>query len=185
MSDYNNGGRTAYWTQNADGSWQAHALDQGTLNHLGGVIAYDREGDGYLDFVLADSAYDSISFVKNVNGTLTYESNTGFANGHPGGAIPADLGVMHEVGAVDIDNNGTVDITAHIDYNGAGVSVQSDYSRGLGILNNTVNGDGITSFSSVGLLCQRLPCGRRHLSGHRLEPRWADGHHRDPAFRRR
>jgi len=149
VSDYTNGGYTAYWMQNADGTYQAHALNQGTLNHLGGVIAYDREGDGYLDFVLADSEADSISFIKNVNGTLSYESNAGFSAGHPGGAIPDALSVLHEVGAVDIDNNGTVDITAHIDYNGAGNNVGNG-SRGLGILYNTTNGDGTTSFSSVG-----------------------------------
>ncbi|NDJ58739.1 hypothetical protein GWD52_17440 [Enterobacteriaceae bacterium 4M9] len=149
VSSYGNNGRTAYWIQNADGSWTPKALNQGTLNHLGGVIAYDREGDGYLDFVLADSEADSISFIKNVNGTLSYESNSGFAAGHPGGAIPSALSVLHEVGAVDIDNNGTVDITAHIDYNGAGNNAGNG-SRGLGILYNTVNGNGTTSFSTVG-----------------------------------
>ncbi|MDH2067734.1 Ig-like domain-containing protein [Pantoea sp. GD03673] len=149
VSSYGNANHTAYWMQNADGTYQAHALNQGSLNHLGGVIAYDREGDGYLDFVLADSESDSISFIKNVNGSLTYESNKGFSNGHPGGAIPSALSILHEVGAVDIDNNGTVDITAHIDYNGAS-SYVGNASRGLGILYNTANGNGTTSFSSVG-----------------------------------
>ena len=64
ISSYSNAGRTAYWLQSADGSYSAKALDQGTLNHLGGVISYDREGDGYLDFVLGDSEADSISFIK-------------------------------------------------------------------------------------------------------------------------
>ncbi|MDR9964190.1 hypothetical protein KIF59_23185 [Enterobacter cloacae subsp. cloacae] len=39
ISSYSNAGRTAYWLQNADGSCSAKALDQGTLNHLGGVIS--------------------------------------------------------------------------------------------------------------------------------------------------
>ena len=149
VSSYGNAGRTAYWLQNADGSYSAKALDQGSLNHLGGVIAYDREGDGYLDFVLADSEADSISFVKNENGTLSHEDNAGFYDGHPGGAIPSALSVLHEVGAVDIDNNGTVDITAHIDYNGAG-SYVGNLSRGLGILYNQTNGTTKTSFGEVG-----------------------------------
>ncbi|WP_320730817.1 Ig-like domain-containing protein [Enterobacter sichuanensis] len=149
VSSYGNAGRTAYWLQNADGSYSAKALDQGSLNHLGGVIAYDREGDGYLDFVLADSEADSISFVKNENGTLSHEDNAGFYDGHPGGAIPSALSVLHEVGAVDIDNNGTVDITAHIDYNGAG-SYVGNLSRGLGILYNQTNGTTKTSFAEVG-----------------------------------
>jgi hypothetical protein len=149
VSSYGNAGRTAYWLQNADGSYSAKALDQGSLNHLGGVIAYDREGDGYLDFVLADSEADSISFVKNENGTLSHEANSGFYDGHPGGAVPSALSVLHEVGAVDIDNNGTVDITAHIDYNGAG-SYAGNNSRGLGILYNQTNGTTKTSFGEVG-----------------------------------
>ena len=149
VSSYGNGGRTAYWMQNADGSFSPKAVDQGTLNHLGGVIAYDREGDGYLDFVLADSESDSISFLKNVNGVLSYEQASGFSTGHPGGAIPAALSIMHEVGAVDIDNNGTVDITAHVDYNGAGVNAGNG-SRGLGILYNELTGTGKTNFGTVG-----------------------------------
>ncbi|MHA7845482.1 Ig-like domain-containing protein [Serratia sp. D1N4] len=153
VSSYGNGGRTAYWMQNADGSYTAQALDQGTLNHLGGAIAYDREGDGFLDFVLADSEADSISFIKNENGTLTYEkgklaNGTAAPNGHPGGAIPSDLSVLHEVGAVDIDNNGTVDITAHIDYNGT--TAIGNTSRGLGILYNQTNGTTSTNFGQVG-----------------------------------
>ncbi|HHA2008255.1 TPA: Ig-like domain-containing protein [Enterobacter mori] len=149
VSSYGNAGRTAYWLQNADGSYSAKALDQGSLNHLGGVIAYDREGDGYLDFVLADSEADSISFVKNENGTLSHESNAGFYDGHPGGALPSAMSVLHEVGAVDIDNNGTVDITAHIDYNGAG-SYVGNTSRGLGIIYNQTTGTSETNFGEVG-----------------------------------
>ncbi|MGK8541297.1 Ig-like domain-containing protein [Enterobacter cloacae] len=149
VSSYGNAGRTAYWLQNADGSYSAKALDQGTLNHLGGVISYDREGDGYLDFVLGDSEADSISFIKNTQGTLSYEDNSGFSDGHPGGALPTSLSVLHEVGAVDIDNNGTVDITAHIDYNGAGNLVGNN-SRGLGILYNQTTGTSKTNFGEVG-----------------------------------
>ncbi|MGK8209957.1 Ig-like domain-containing protein [Enterobacter hormaechei] len=149
ISSYSNAGRTAYWLQNADGSYSAKALDQGTLNHLGGVISYDREGDGYLDFVLGDSEADSISFIKNTQGTLSYEDNSGFSDGHPGGALPTSLSVLHEVGAVDIDNNGTVDITAHIDYNGAGNLVGNN-SRGLGILYNQTTGTSKTNFGGVG-----------------------------------
>ncbi|WP_447887834.1 Ig-like domain-containing protein, partial [Serratia fonticola] len=148
VSSYGNGGRTAYWMQNADGSYAPKALNQGTLNHLGGAIAYDREGDGFLDFVLADSESDSISFIKNENGTLTYENGKAGYPGHPGGAIPAQLSVLHEVGAVDIDNNGTVDITAHIDYNGT--TYAGNASRGLGILYNQTTGTSSTNFGDVG-----------------------------------
>ncbi|VDZ75424.1 adhesin for cattle intestine colonization [Atlantibacter hermannii] len=150
ISSYQNSGRTAYWLQNADGSFSPKVLDQGTLNHLGGVIAYDREGDGYLDFVLADSEADSISFIKNNGGTLSYEKVSGKDNGHPGGAIPSNLSILHEVGAVDIDNNGTIDITAHIDYNGKGDLFPGNASRGMGIIYNQTNGTSKTTFGDVG-----------------------------------
>ncbi len=150
ISSYQNSGRTAYWIQNADGSFSPKVLDQGTLNHLGGVIAYDREGDGYLDFVLADSEADSISFIKNNGGTLSYEKVSGKDNGHPGGEIPSNLSILHEVGAVDIDNNGTIDITAHIDYNGKGDLFPGNASRGMGIIYNQTNGTSKTTFGDVG-----------------------------------
>ncbi|WP_213062690.1 beta strand repeat-containing protein [Acinetobacter populi] len=159
VSSYGNAGRTAYWLQNADGTYTPQALNQGTANHLGGAIAYDRTGDGYLDFVMADSAPDSISFIKNDNGTLTYEYNAS-TNGMPpsgaltianglgnnsvtGIAMPTNLSVMHETAAVDLDNNGTVDIVAHVDYNGY-TSIQSDTSRGLGVLYNSGTASGFT-----------------------------------------
>ncbi|MGL5525138.1 MAG: Ig-like domain-containing protein [Aeromonas veronii] len=149
VSDYGNSGRAPYWLQNADGTFSPRVVDQGALNHFGGVIAYDRHGDGYLDFVLADSEADSITFLKNTAGTLTYEKSGALSNGHPGGAIPSGLVILHELGAVDIDNNGTVDVTAHIDHNGAGVDA-GNLSRGLGILYNQTTGTAETNFGLVG-----------------------------------
>ncbi|KRW62889.1 Ig-like domain-containing protein, partial [Pseudomonas sp. TTU2014-080ASC] len=134
VSSYGNAGYTAYWMQNADGTYQPKALYQGTLNHLGGAIAYDRQGDGYLDFVLADSEADSISFIKNENGNLTYEQASGRAAGHPGGAMPWNHAILHEVGAVDLNNDGTVDITAHSNYNGT--TAIGNLGRGLAIMYN-------------------------------------------------
>uniref|UniRef100_UPI00056854D9 Ig-like domain-containing protein n=1 Tax=Stenoxybacter acetivorans TaxID=422441 RepID=UPI00056854D9 len=160
ISDYGNNGRTAYWMNNGNGTWTPQTVTQGTLNHLGGAVAYDREGDGYLDFVLADSESDSISFMKNTNGALTYESNvvngtgTSAENGRPplgaytiqnglgtssvtGATPPAALSVMHEIGTVDLDNNGTIDIIAHTDLNVAGTGITGNASRSMGIFYNT------------------------------------------------
>ncbi|WP_200874165.1 VCBS repeat-containing protein, partial [Serratia sp. DD3] len=147
VSAYDNGGRTAYWMQNADGSYTAKSVNQGSLNHLGGVIAYDRHGDGYLDFVLADSAPDSTSFLKNENGVLSPDGTYG----RPGGAIPSDLSMMHEIGAVDIDNNGTVDITAHVDvldYNGTNYFNRDDGNT-LAIIYNQTTGGSETTFGKL------------------------------------
>ncbi|WP_037383190.1 Ig-like domain repeat protein, partial [Serratia sp. DD3] len=147
VSAYDNGGRTAYWMQNADGSYTAKSVNQGSLNHLGGVIAYDRHGDGYLDFVLADSAPDSTSFLKNENGVLSPDGTYG----RPGGAIPSNLSLMHEIGAVDIDNNGTVDITAHVDvldYYGTNYFDRDD-GNSLAIIYNQTTGGSKTTFGKL------------------------------------
>ncbi|MCU1718868.1 Ig-like domain-containing protein, partial [Pseudomonas sp. 5P_3.1_Bac2] len=128
------GANTAYWLQNADGTYQPKALAQGTLNHLGGAIAYDRYGDGYLDFVLGDSEADSISFFKNDKGVISAEQVAGRAAGNPGGATPSNLVVLHEVSAVDLNNDGRVDITAHSNYNGS--TLAGNGGTGLAVLYN-------------------------------------------------
>ncbi|MFU8928168.1 beta strand repeat-containing protein [Acinetobacter puyangensis] len=165
ISSYGNAGRTAYWLQNADGTYTPQVLNQGTLNHLGGAIAYDRTGDGYLDFVLADSAPDSISFIENNAGTLTYALNDGedgrpasssttVVNGLGTGSVTGvslssisgnAISVMHEIGAVDIDNNGTVDIAAHIDRTNG--SYTGNNGRDLGFFYNTGTEEGFTFIS--------------------------------------
>ena len=163
VSDYHNSGRTAYWMQQSDGTWLPQVVDQGTLNHLGGLIAYDRTGDGYLDFVLADSAPDSISFLKNEAGVLSPE-NAGNEVGRPpsvattvmnglgtsgvtgvslNGLTGGNLSVLHEIGAVDLDNNGTIDITAHIDRSGTSTGGRNN-GQNMGMLYNTGTEDGFT-----------------------------------------
>ncbi|SDP24962.1 Ig-like domain-containing protein, partial [Desulforhopalus singaporensis] len=124
VSSYGNASRTAMWTNNGDGTYTPGSINQGTLNHLGGAIAYDKEGDGYLDFVLADSEADSLSFLKNVDDgsggrKITYESNAGYYNGVPAG-VDNYTSILHEVSAVDLDNDGSVDIAAHTDRLGGG-----------------------------------------------------------------
>nr|WP_174506177.1 Ig-like domain-containing protein [Acinetobacter sp. Marseille-Q1620] len=168
LSSYGNCGYTSYWMNNGDGTYSAKAFYQGTLNHLGGVIAYDRTGDGYLDFVLADSCSDSITFIKNNSGTLTYETSniTCTSNGMPqsavltiknglgtasvtGAAIPKDLSILHDVAGVDLDNNGTIDIVAHVDYNGT--KLYGDCSRGMGILYNSGTSAGFTYINKANI----------------------------------
>ncbi|MFV5515362.1 Ig-like domain-containing protein [Acinetobacter gerneri] len=161
LSSYGNCGYTAYWMNNGDGTYSSKALNQGVLNHLGGVIAYDRTGDGYLDFVIADSCSDSITFIKNNASNLTYETSTVTCSGNgmpqsaamtiynglktgsiTGTAMPKDLSILHDVAGVDLDNNGTIDIVAHVDYNGK--VLYGDCSRGMGIMYNSGTSAGFT-----------------------------------------
>ncbi|WXL25153.1 Ig-like domain-containing protein [Ectopseudomonas mendocina] len=128
------GAHTAYWIQNADGTYQPRALYEGVANHMGGAIAYDRYGDGYLDFVLADSEADSITFIRNEQGQLAYEQVTGRAAGNPGGTTPPNLAFLHEVSAVDLNNDGRVDIAGHSNYNGT--TLAGNLGTGLAVLYN-------------------------------------------------
>ncbi|WP_037588023.1 FG-GAP repeat domain-containing protein, partial [Stenoxybacter acetivorans] len=178
-SDYGNGGYTVAWLGKADGTYQPQSIYQGRLNHNGGVVAFDKEGDGYLDFVLADSEPDSTSFLWNhagANGvylatddseispdsnnneglpniTASTVSNGLGTNSVTGKAInQAAFAVTHEVGGVDIDNNGTIDVVAHTDYgnNAAGTYANDNNSRAMGVFYNTGKVGGEFTYMNYG-----------------------------------
>lgn len=156
ISEYDNAA-TVYWMQNSDGSYSPQKLAEGTTVHIGGAVAYDRTGDGYLDFVLGDSASDSITFVENNAGTLSVgvgsrgsmPASGAFAvqNGLgtssvTGTSLPTSLSIFNDVSTVDLDNNGTIDILANVNYNGA--ALVGDASKGLAILYNSGTSAGFT-----------------------------------------
>ncbi|MHC8397992.1 beta strand repeat-containing protein [Pseudomonas sp. MDT1-17] len=90
----------------------------GNNRTYGGVVAYDKTGDGYLDFAFGDMANTSLTFVTNTSGTLTWMNGTATT----GTGRPTGTGVINnyaEVSAVDLNNNGTVDIVEHT--NGSGI----------------------------------------------------------------
>ncbi|SNR95499.1 Ig-like domain-containing protein [Pseudomonas segetis] len=125
-----------YW-QNDSGSYTSKTIAYGGLDTFyGGTVAYDRTGNGYLDLVLGDSNLDSYSagwFNNNQDGTFTQDITTrGLAPSYTFGA---------SVSGVDINNDGTIDITAQI--NGGGAS--NGYA--LGVITN--NGDGSMSIGQV------------------------------------
>ncbi|AOA59320.1 hypothetical protein BFG52_13780 [Acinetobacter larvae] len=164
VSDYTTGPTTrstAYWVAQEDGSYQPMVLVKGQLNHLGAVVAYDRTGDGYLDFVFGDSAPDSMTFIKNENGILSVENGNGSGGAYDlppskafvvenglgtgtvsGTALPNNFNMFKNISGVDLDNNGAVDLLAHVSYNDA--SRVGNLSRGLGILYNSGGSDGFT-----------------------------------------
>jgi hypothetical protein len=89
----------------------------------GGVVAYDKTGDGYADLVYGDEqpntanlggGYDS-QFVIN-NGDGTFVKDRTFTDGAMGSPAPTNSGNAQphkEVSGVDINNDGTVDIVFH------------------------------------------------------------------------
>ncbi|AUG04133.1 type I secretion target [Pseudomonas sp. 09C 129] len=132
---------TALWTQNSDGTYTGTSLAlgwggvwgvaaNGAETHVGGVVAYDAQGDGYLDFAFAGST-DTDPYVKvsNDKGTLSYSTENGAR-------------FAHELSAVDVNNNGTVDLAGHSAHDWTkGLSVQLGNADGS--LASTYNQDGV------------------------------------------
>ena len=90
----------------------SHVTLSGNDRSYGAVVAYDKVGDGYLDFAFGDRANTSLTFVTNTGGTLTWMNGTATT----GTGRPTGTGAINnyaEVSAVDLDNNGTVDIAQH------------------------------------------------------------------------
>jgi len=119
------GGSTqVMWTY--DGStYTGSQLSVGTTIWYGGVVAYDKTGDGYLDLAYGDAGNDSITYVVNNNGVLTPDGTNG------GAGFWGQFTTMREISGVDINNDGTVDIVQHTNRSGA-------YS--LTVMNNNGNG---------------------------------------------
>jgi hypothetical protein len=99
------------WTANADGTYTYGQQAIGTTIWYGGVIAYDKTGDGWVDLAYGDAGGDSRSYLVNNNGVLT-------ADGTNGAAGLAGV-TYREISGVDINNDGTVDIVQHTNRNGA------------------------------------------------------------------
>ncbi|MCF8581861.1 Ig-like domain-containing protein [Enterobacter ludwigii] len=119
------GGSTqVMWTY--DGStYNASQLAVGTTIWYGGVIAYDKTGDGYLDLAYGDSGADSITYLINNNGVLTPDGTYG------GAGFWGQFTTMREISGVDINNDGTVDVVQHTNRSGA---------NSLTVINNNGNG---------------------------------------------
>ncbi|WP_447839651.1 Ig-like domain-containing protein [Enterobacter ludwigii] len=119
------GGSTqVMWTY--DGStYNASQLGMGTTIWYGGVIAYDKTGDGYLDLAYGDAGADSITYLINNKGVLTPDGNYG------GAGFWGQFTTMREISGVDLNNDGTVDVVQHTNRSGA-------YS--LTVINNNGNG---------------------------------------------
>ncbi|HCM9673079.1 TPA: Ig-like domain-containing protein [Enterobacter roggenkampii] len=118
------GSTQVMWTY--DGStYNASQLAMGTTIWFGGVIAYDKTGDGYLDLAYGDSGADSITYLINKNGVLSPDGTYG------GAGFWGQFTTMREISGVDINNDGTVDVVQHTNRSGA-------YS--LTVINNNGNG---------------------------------------------
>ncbi|WP_448887314.1 Ig-like domain-containing protein [Enterobacter hormaechei] len=118
------GSTQVMWTYDGS-SYTASQLAMGTTIWYGGVIAYDKTGDCYLDLAYGDAGMDSLTYLVNTNGVLSPDG-TGGEGGFYG---QFDSGRV--ISGVDLNNDGTVDIVQHTNRSGA-------YS--LTVINNNGNG---------------------------------------------
>ncbi|WP_338134249.1 Ig-like domain-containing protein [Pseudomonas chlororaphis] len=132
---------TALWTKNSDGTYTGTSLAlgwggvlgvgaNGTETHVGGVVAYDAQGDGYLDFAFAGSNDSAYVKVTNDKGTLNYTMENGGTN------------FAHEISAVDVNNNGTVELAGHSGY---------DWTKGLSVQLSNADGSIASTYNQGGV----------------------------------
>ena len=117
------GSTQVMWTY--DGStYNASQLAMGTTIWYGGVIAYDKTGDGYLDLAYGDAGMDSLTYGEQQRRSVAgrHRREGGFYGQFDSG---------REISGVDLNNDGTVDIVQHTNRSGA-------YS--LTVINNNGNG---------------------------------------------
>ncbi|HBA8708739.1 TPA: Ig-like domain-containing protein, partial [Escherichia coli] len=104
------------FTNNGDGTFSsAIQVTVGTLTWYGSIVAFDKEGDGYLDFWIGDAGGpDSNTFLWNNAGTLVGNSTTSNSGGSAtvGGAVTGYLS-LNEVSGVDLNNDGRIDLVQH------------------------------------------------------------------------
>ena len=104
------------FTNNGDGTFSsAIQVNVGTLTWYGSIVAFDKEGDGYLDFWIGDAGGpDSNTFLWNNAGTLVGNSTTANNGGSAtvGGLVNGYLS-LNEGSGVDLNNDGRVDLVQH------------------------------------------------------------------------
>ncbi|HHJ3931489.1 TPA: Ig-like domain-containing protein [Escherichia coli] len=104
------------FTNNGDGTFSsAIQVTVGTLTWYGSIVAFDKEGDGYLDFWIGHAGGpDSNTFLWNNAGTLVGNSTTSNSGGSAtvGGAVTGYLS-LNEGSGVDLNNDGRIDLVQH------------------------------------------------------------------------
>ncbi|MGM9340937.1 Ig-like domain-containing protein [Enterobacter hormaechei subsp. xiangfangensis] len=105
------GSTQVMWTYDGS-SYTASQLAMGTTIWYGGVIAYDKTGDGYLDLAYGDAGMDSLTYLVNTNGVLSPDGTGGE------GGFYGQFDSGREISGVDLNNDGTVDIVQHTNRSG-------------------------------------------------------------------
>jgi len=106
------GGSTQIMWKNTGTGYSGSQLGMGTTIYYGGVIAYDKTGDGWLDLAYGDAGMDSLTYLANNNGVLSPDGSGGE------GGFSGQFNSGREISGVDLNNDGTVDIVQHTDNSG-------------------------------------------------------------------
>ncbi|MCZ8879992.1 Ig-like domain-containing protein [Escherichia albertii] len=114
------------FTNNGDGTFSsAIQVNVGTLLWYGSIVAFDKEGDGYLDFWIGDAGGpDSNTFLLNNAGTLIASSTTNNnASNATTGSVVSGYFSLIEGSGVDLNNDGKIDLVQHTANQGNGTFV--------------------------------------------------------------
>ncbi len=140
------------WTAKADGTYSAGSLQKSKNNNVGGIIAWDAQGDGYTDFIYVDNQQGAFGRIDNTDGVLkSSHSNKAWWGS--------------EISGVDIDNNGTVDLAGHGDRNG--------YTA-LTVLQNKGSGDFEASRNFANVFRDDRELDAKQVSNNSVAMTWAD-----------
>ncbi|WP_241029959.1 MULTISPECIES: Ig-like domain-containing protein [Citrobacter] len=98
----------------------------------GAMVVFDKNGDGYLDGVATKSSNSSGAYwINNTNGTLSLSTSTGSTAKAATDTQVTSITMGTYVSAVDLDNDGKVDIAAQT-YNGNAYAYSALINNGDG-----------------------------------------------------
>ena len=133
------------FTNNGDGTFSsAIQVNVGTLLWYGSIVAFDKEGDGYLDFWIGDAGGpDSNTFLLNNAGTLIASSTTNNnASNATTGSVVSGYFSLIEGSGVDLNNDGKIDLVQHTANQGNSFTLSTLINQGNGTFvwgQNTIN----------------------------------------------
>jgi hypothetical protein len=129
------------WKGSSNWSRVNYSLDQNPST--GPMVAFDKEGDGYVDYYAGNGQYTpgAMAFINNKAGVWSNASNKGHGTVYP------SLGSGDAGSGVDIDNDGDVDIVAETNGVWTGTAVESKTS--ITVMTNNGTGD-FTAVQNIG-----------------------------------
>ena len=111
-----------YWLQNDNGGYDLKTVNWPLAGNSrnGAIVAFDKNGDGFPDFVMGSSSGPGASgggFIVNDNGVLRMMNGINDRNVAVDSGFPDNMWTrlfpLTEVSSVDLNNDGAVDVALH------------------------------------------------------------------------